>query len=335
MEKLVVNKSGMAYASNGSGGTVTLDTINNLAHGAVACFTEAGALIASGTTGFSEATIWQGNSETGPICMGTIYPREFKYSTSANVAAAVKKMCIGNNVTGESTYSINLPTILVGGTVGGIQIIDLSKRHDDGSRVRNYEEVAIAGETHTQYMARLIAKINADTRKCIASATAVTGPAYTNGVAFVGAAGVNFSVATSGILSNSDIIAYTEVLVAKSSGVTKGYVAGLTTANLQLFAIGANLYSQLRQLELDTNAYIGDQGLTTARGTKIFTLSSRLETGVTYKTVTIECKAPNNISNLIEVTNPISKWTFALASTDTVVSAVLTNLNTVLNAASY
>lgn len=335
MEKLIVNYSGGAYADNGAAGTVTLDTINALVHNTVALFAEDGTLIVHDTTGFNEATVWQGNSETGPICMGTIYPREFKSVTTADGVSTAKKMCIGTNVTGATTYKLNLPTTLVGGTVGGIQIVDLSKRHEDTSRTRNYEEIAIAGETHTQYMARLIAKINADTKKCIASATAIVATTYTGGVAFVGSIDIDFSVNTSGILANADVIAYTEVLVAKSAGVVKGYLSSLTSANLQLFNMGANTYAQLLKLEQDTNAYLGDQGLITARGNKIFKLASRLTPGVTYKTITMQCKTPNNISNLIEVTNPVTTWTFAIEHTDTVLTEVLVQVGTVLNTASY
>jgi len=339
MEKLVVNKATLAYADNGAAGTVTLDTINALAHGGIACFDETGALIASGTTGFNEATIWQGNSETGPICMGTIYPREFSYATSAAAAAAVKKMAIGNNVAGGSpthVLGLNLPATLTTGMVGGIQIVNLSKRHDDSTRYQLFEEVAITGDTATTYMARLIARITASTTKCIASCAAITGAIYTNGVAFVGNALTNFSINGTGILSGADVVGYQEVLVARSAGgPAKGYVAALTGTNVQAYGEGKNTLLMLQDLEKETNVYLGDQGLITARGNKIFKLASRLESGVSYKTVTIHCKAPNNISELIEVTNPLNKWTFALATADSVVSAVLANLNTVLGAASY
>lgn len=326
MEKLIVNASGMAYADNGAAGTVTIDTITSLSHGAIAIFTEDGTLFdASTATAPAELNVYQGNSYAKPVLIGTLYPREFKYATSAYAAAAAKVMHMGTHSTNGTTYNLNMPSTLVEGTTGGINIVNLSKPHEDTRRYHNYEEVVRSGDTITTFMTRLLARITADTNKCIASVLAIASSSVTNGVRFTGKSLVDFTVYGTGILENADVIEYNNIVLAKSAGLTKGYLS--LTTNMTAFSNGKNTLAMLQQLERDTNVYLGDNGKDTERGNELFKLPSRLES-INYKTFTLACKTPPNMGGLVEPNNFENTFTFAIKSDDTVVSAVIANVNT-------
>jgi hypothetical protein len=340
MEKLVINKSGVGHQ------TVAYTALASLADGAIVFYADNAGKTQLTDTGGSiteEIEVWEGCTETGPIFHGKLHARGFRYGGKVvTAAAATKVMALGNNNSGTNVYALNPPSTLTAGDVGGITTVNMMKRHDDQSRYRAYEEILVTGDTITTFMTRLIAKINADTNtnKVVATATAIdNGAAVTNGVTLAGIALTDFSAYGTGILANADVIEKTggstlNVIKAGSSTVTTGWKTGQTTTNLTTFTIGTGTYAQLRELELDTNPYLGDQGLTTVRGTDIFTLPSRLDTTTGYTVFTMECWTPN-MNNLIEQNNSSIKFTFAVKASDSGVVAVLDNIAAILLAKAY
>jgi len=336
MEKLVVVKSGVIYGYDGGSGTTIADRtdISTLADGALALFSEGGTLLLANTatTAYNEVQIYEGRTAGGPIYHGTIFPREFKVIKSTYAAAATKIVGLGNNVADETTYSTYLPSTLTVGTVATIQIIDKSKRHDDTSRYHNYETTVVTGDTHTTLMARLIAKINADTKSCITSCAAITLSGVTNGVLFTGKTLVDFSVNGQGILANADQLEYKDVVW--SNHVTKGYTTGLT-GGVVAFSTGINTTEKMLQAEADANVGLGQINVDTVRNNSLFTLPSRLVAGVNYLVYEVSCKSPNNMGGLIEADNFTNHYQIAVDADDSAIITILDAIFAIMVAQSY
>jgi hypothetical protein len=336
MEKLVVCKSGVVYGYDGGSGTTIADRtdIATLVDGALALFSEGGTLLLANTatTAYNEVQIYEGRTAGGPIYHGTLYPREFKFVKSTYAAAATKVVGLGNNVTDETTYSLNLPATLTVGTVAGIQIIDKSKRHDDNSRYHNYEVTVATGDTHTSLMTRLIAKINADTKRCIASCAAITLTSVTNGVLFTGNTLVDFSVNGQGILVNADQLEYTDVVW--SATIAQGYTSGLT-GGVVAFTKGRNTTAQMLAEEAATNVGFGDTKVDTVRNNSLFTLPSRLQAGINYLMYEVSCKSPNNMGGLIEADNFTNNYQIVVDADDSAIITIIDAIFAIMVAQSY
>lgn len=129
-------------------------------------------------------------------------------------AAPVKKIStVGNTTDGGTTYSYNLPT-LAEGQVAGITIIDSSKQAGVFAAQRDYTYVLTAADAASAATAKasitaaLVAKINADTLRCVDAAVAYTNA--TDGVKLTAkTAGINFEIAPIGILKSTSIVAGT------------------------------------------------------------------------------------------------------------------------------
>lgn len=317
MEKLIVcSDSTYANGVSASADLNVSNAITGLANGALAFYTDSGALFKHGdslTNAVKHIKVFLGNTY-GAMFMGNIYPREYKYSLSAYTAPAAKVMSIGNHTAGGTTYGLNLPTTLVVGTIGRIQIVDLNKRFDDLTRYHNYEQIVRTGDTATTFMTALLAKITNDTNKCVASVASILTSAVCVGVLVTGNVGTNFAINCSGILENADVLKYKEIIVAKTAGITKGYSAGLTSPLVE-YNEGTGTYTQMLALEKATNPTLGSQGLTTERGNDIFSLPSRLS-NTTWTLQMMSCKVPNE-EQLIGQDNFTNIFTFATVSTVT------------------
>jgi len=335
MEKLIVVKSGVVYGYDGSGTIADRTDISTLANGALALFGEDGTLLLANTatTAYNEVDIFEGRTAGGPIFHGTLYPREFKVIKSTYAAAATKITGLGNNVNDATTYDLYLPSTLVVGSVAGIQIIDKSKRHDDTSRYHNYETTVVSGDTNTTLMTRLLAKITADTNKCIASVAQITTSSVCTGVLFTGKSLVDFAAIGTGILANADQLEYTEVV--KSSHVTKGYTSGLT-GGVVAFSTGKNTTAKMLAAENETNVGLGDNGgVDTIRNNDLFTLPSRLEAGVNYLVYELSCKSPNNMGGLVEADNFTNTYQLAVDADDSAIITILDAIFAIMVAQSY
>lgn len=337
MEKLIVNKSGVIYGYDGGSATTVADLtdVATLADGAIGLFTPAGVLClaATGTATYDSLGVYQGSSEAGPIFMGTLYPRRFSFYKSAVYAAAATKIAgLGNNVADETTYDLFLPATLTVGTVAGIQLIDKSKRHEDNSRYHNYEAQVVTGDTHTTLMARLLAKITADTNKPIASVAAIALSGVTNGVLATGKTLVDFSMIGTGILANADQLEYKDII--KSNHLTEGYTSGLT-GGVVAYSAGNTTTANMLALEKATNPGLGENGHLTSRENDLFTLSSRLVAGVNYLTYYVQCMAPNTNGGLVDADNFLNTFIFVVDGDDSALITILDAIFAILVAQSY
>jgi hypothetical protein len=337
MKKLVVVKSGTIYGYDGGSGTTIADRsdISTLADGALALFGEDGTLLTASTltTAYNEVAIHEGRTE-GSIFHGNLYPREFKVIKSTYAAAVAKIVALGSNAAEGTTYGLNLPAVLVVGSVGGLQIIDKSKRHDDNSRYHNYETTVKSGDTITTFFTRLLGKVTADTKKCIASVVGLTTSSVSCGALFTGNALIDFCVLGTGILANADQLEYTNVVKAGTAGITKGYLSTLTVG-VRAFTMGKNTTAQMLDCEYNTNVGLGDIKHLTERSNQIFSLPSRLEPGVNYLTYFLSCKSPDNMGGLIEADNFTNSYCIAVDADDSAIITILDAIFAIMVAQSY
>jgi len=343
MEKLIVVKSGVAYGYDGGSGTTIANRAdintgtNNLADGALALFGEDGTLLLANTatTAYNEVDIFEGRTAGGPIFHGTLYPREFKVIKSTYAASAVKIAALGSNAAEGTTYGLNFPSTLVVGSTAGIQIIDKSKRHDDNSRLKIYDTQVRTGDTATAVFTRILAKITADTKKCIASVAGLTTSSVSCGALFTGKTLVDFSVSGTGILANADQLEYKDIVYAGTVGVTKGYASGLT-AGLQAFTTGKNTTVQMIEAEKDAAPGYGSiGGVDTIRNNSLYTLPTRLEAGINYLVYELSCKSPNNMGGLIEADNFTNTYQLAVDADDSAIITILDAIFAIMVAQSY
>lgn len=311
MEKLIIAKHAN-YGVTGAGAAVTIDTIDSLADGCIALFTQDGDLIASGGTpsGLTEIQVFEGNANCGVIRMGSIYPRKLTYAINAGELITAKKMVFGSNVGNGTTYKLNFPATLTVGSTVGITVVNLEMPHENTKRVQNVEVSVVEDDTVTTVLTRLIAAIAAKADRHISTLLPIVNGTDIVGLQVVGFAGINFNVIGTGLLSNADCLAYKEVVVAKTTGVTRGWLSTLTTG-LAPFSPGVNTLQKLKELEAETNVGIGQTNIPAFRNVEHFTLPSRLDDTSIFTTVTVNCATPSNIPGIITPDTTLYKYTFA------------------------
>ena len=251
----IIAKGSVAYAAKTGGGTITgFDELNLLVDGAIAFIDQSGTLIAgdASTITGDMVTLAMGTSK-GSILSSPMNRHTTTYAKTAYAAAGKKTMFIGN-FENTATYKVNLPTVVTGDEAI-VELTDLKKPIENTSRVVTITVVMKGAETPTQVLAAVNAAINADYRAKTFVASTIVGTTY--GIKLEGLTVDNdFFVNTYGILKNADILAYKQVVRAGTTGVTAGYVVGLTTP--LPFNAGTGLATHMSQIEADASVYHGN-----------------------------------------------------------------------------
>ncbi len=211
MEKTLIVKAGIAYAAKVGGGTIAdVSEINSLAEGALAFFTEDGALIPlAGPVPVVDNVFAAVGMPTGYnfIKTGRISRDAVAYEQKTHVHAQAKIMVIGADTAPAGGYgSFNLPATLAVGDTMGIWLYDGTKQFYDETRKKHYEVVATIGSSFNSMLTALAAKINADT-DAVADVTVLSDatPDVIGLVFTAHTAGNSFDAIPDGLLINSDI----------------------------------------------------------------------------------------------------------------------------------
>lgn len=121
----------------------------------------------------------------------------------AAVAGTARVIFIGNQTSGGTTYSLNLPT-LNEGDIAGIDVRDAEIPAGSLKATKSYEYQIKAGDTSANIVAALIAKVNADASRIVNAAVAYSNA--TDGFKLTGiTAGKKFVVSPTGVLKSSSI----------------------------------------------------------------------------------------------------------------------------------
>lgn len=210
MERSMIVKAGVAYAAKIGGGTIaSVSEINLLTEGALAFFTEEGALVPlAGPVPVVENVYAAIGMPTGtnPLITGRISRDKVEYELKTHVHAQAKIMVFGNDTAGAGGYgSLNLPATLAIGDTVGIWVYDLKKPMWDETRKKSYEVAATVGSTFNSILTALVAKINAHTAGKATAATILTVGGDVEGITLTAkTAGDNFEAISFGLIINAD-----------------------------------------------------------------------------------------------------------------------------------
>ena len=184
----------------------------------------------------------------------------------AAVAAVAKVVFVGNQTSGGTTYSLNLPT-LAAGDLAGVTVIDTSKPVGTLRRERSYTYEVKSGDNAAAIVAALIALINADSHRIVNAAVAYSGA--TDGFKLTGStAGVNFEVAPIGVFRSADI-------------TTAGAGTAVTTAQ--------GSAAQIKDLE---KFDMVERGLDDARQSEVIIWASDVNTAKSYDQLVVINQEP-------------------------------------------
>jgi hypothetical protein len=312
MRQIFVTKSTVDYGLSTSTGDIAgMNELDKLENGALVCLDADGAFVDDANPAITTSGIYFALGRTGlpPVISPLIDIASLNYEKSAYVAPVAKIMVLGTNVSGETTYGLNLPSSFTVGTEAGIHIVDASKSHGDTSRYHDFTTNVRSGETATTLMARLLALVNADNFVTMASIEAGKGYSLT-----ADTAGKEFSVNCSGILEYADVLGYKEVVYAGTAGVASGDTQGLTTV-VRANVFGVGTYAEIAALEADYSTEMGNTGLQ-QRGVALYTGSFGAVSGGTYTTYKLTWQAPGH-NVLMPENNPIQLLVIAIPSGET------------------
>lgn len=217
-----------AYAS----GITSINDINSLADGSIACIEDHGALVdalAPAPTG-DYVRFYLGRTTYGVYRSCLVARRNFKYDKTSYSAPVAKIIQLGSEGA-NTTPDLNMTTVAAG-VMYTIQIIDLEKDVYDNTRNHIFSYTAIAGDTNVTVITDLVAQINADTYcPCTATDSSAGGPPYTDcGITLTGRSysatlgfvnGHKFGVSCMDGLLNANIVE------AKNNSGTSALVNGL------------------------------------------------------------------------------------------------------------
>ena len=213
MNKILIAKSGLAYAAKIGGGAITtINDINSLDNGAIAVFTDKNELV----TTVNVATILNDKKGifmavgSGDVTKGSTLARVSNrlgtnYDKKAYIAPVRQKKFIGYD---GAVGALNLPT-LIAGAEAFIKITDVSSTAVTlgapyGREIKNYSYVLKTGDTDTIIVNNLVTAINADPDSIVVAA--VVGVTPNLGISLVTKLdGQVFTIGLDGILGNATI----------------------------------------------------------------------------------------------------------------------------------
>lgn len=283
----IIAKTGVPYGAKTGGGTITgMDQLDLLVDGAIAFIDQDSGLITAVAPQVDGVlvNVAMGTSK-GSVLSSPIYKKTAAFTKTVTSPAAKKSMYIGSEST--ITYKLNLPATIVAGDEAIVELTNWKKPIENTSRVVTITVVMKGGETPTQVITAVAAAINADYRAkkfVLASASGIIGIK-------VEALTVDndFFVAGYGILENADILAYQNVVNAGTTGVVKGYTAGLTIP--VAFTPGVGLSTQMSKVEADASVYHGNINSEMYEN-YLWSVPTGVVAGVTYTQYYIEFTAP-------------------------------------------
>lgn len=207
MKHLFIAKDAI-YASKIGGGVISgIAEVTSLADGAIAFFTEAGALITVANVAAYTGTKTYLGVGTGAVATGAklsiMIDRTVSYKQkSAYIAPVLQRSFVGND---GSTGALNFPGTLVPGSIAEILVVDTNVPVNNTIEAKKfrYQYVVRVGDTNAIIVTALIAKINADVDR-IVSATVVGSQVGIQLDSLV--TGGTFTVGTAEILADADII---------------------------------------------------------------------------------------------------------------------------------
>lgn len=324
MEQIIIAKAGVAYGAKVGGGTVSnMQDAVNLVEGGIAVFTENGALVASDATSVAKDSLIFAVKRSGDLKLSfPIYREGYTKSEVAYAAPTAKIVAIGSNTNAGTTYNLNAPSTLVAGQDAVVVLTNLELNHDDQRRTMPYVEPVVSGDTIITVMARLLARVNADTKKLATMSKIDT--TNSDGYLFTGTAGVNFSVACEGILANADVLEVNEIVHAGTAGVNPGYVSSLT--NLAAHSKGVGTAAQIAEAEDEASVR---EGNTKERGwkTDVYTQPSAVVAGETYNQIIVSSTRPND--NVLIPRLPLRKQVHLVIPESDDNYAIMQNITTV------
>jgi hypothetical protein len=317
MRQLFITKGVIAYGLSTAGGTIAGgNVINLLADGAIAALHADGSLVDGTTPAITESSVYfaLGRTSLGALVSPLIDTASMAYKKTAYSAPVAEVMAVGNVVAGATTYSLNLPSQPVAGTVATLTVVDETKPFYDRTRAYTYEYRVVASSSPAIVQAGLIAKINAHAGRVV-NAAEVDSTNHNGFKLTAITAGKKFNIYCGGILSSADVLGYNEVVVAGTPGISA------TTTVVVANRVGTGLATEIALMEQDYSTEYGNIGLQD-RGVSMFTSPARTVAGATYTQYFITWTKPND-NPLIPKANMTQLLVIAVVSTDSVLIGIL------------
>jgi len=320
METIIIAKAGVTYG----GGVDKLSAAIDMTEGAVGVFDESGALIAGDATEVTGDSLTFAVKRANDVKISfPIYKDGFAKSSIVYSAAAAKKVAIGSNANAGTTYNLNIPSTIVEGQSAIVTLIDKSLPEYNITRMKMYEAPVIDGDTAITVMARLLAKVNADTNRVATMSKIDT--TNSDGYIFTAVtAGKDFAVNCGGILENADVLEHTEIVHAGTAGITAGTVSALT--NLVTHSEGFGLATQIAEAERDASTREGNNNYP-GWSTNLYTQDSLVVAGETYNQAIVSSNRPND--NILIPRQPLRKQVHIVIPENDANWAILANILTV------
>lgn len=212
MKQLLV-VSNDTYANGLTAGTTMLSGISDLAMGAFCLFDKdpdsanydksVDLAAASAVTTLPKVFVIANKGNNGIKITSPIVAANARATNVVATAGTAKVVTVGNQSSGGTTYSYNLPT-LEAGQIFGITVINPDKPVGSIGFQKDYTIDVSSTDTMATLQAALIAKVNVDTNKIVTAAIGYS--LATDGMMFTGAPGKNFMIAPIGILRNANIV---------------------------------------------------------------------------------------------------------------------------------
>jgi hypothetical protein len=213
MNKILIAKSGLAYAAKIGGGVIAnVYDINSLDNGAIAVFTDKNELVTTTNVGTIlndkkgiYIAVGTGDVTKGSLLSNVGHRLGTNYDKKAYIAPVRMKKFIGYD---GAVGALNFPT-LVAGLEASIKITDTSSTAVTlgapySTEIKNYSYVTKTGDTDTIIINALVTAINADLNSLVVAAVIGTTPNL--GISLVTKLdGQVFNIALDGILGSSTI----------------------------------------------------------------------------------------------------------------------------------
>ena len=304
------------YAQGLTAGTSTLADVGSLALGAFALFDKdpksstynvcIDLAASSAPTTLPSKFVIASMSNNGLKLTPVLTRDKFKSAYLAAVAAVAKIVFIGNQASGGTTYSLNLPT-LSEGDLASITVINVEKPLGTLQREKTYTYEVKAGDDAGDIVAGLIAIVNADTNRIVNAAVAYANA--TDGFKLTAiTAGKNFQVGIGGVLRNANV-------TDQADGVEN--------------TVGQGTPAQIKDLE---KFDMVERGLDNGVMTELVSWTSDVNNAKTYNVLTLSGIQPN-ARPFEGGVNEESSYTFAvqsdLAASDSTTNATKKAIKTI------
>ena len=258
MNNFVVLATGAYGLNDSSTPVLTIDLVNTLAKGSIAFFDQDSGSVIDQVSDITSSTkrivlayrdaAMDTLRVTSPIVRKNLraFIRPYGYGS-------IKRMCLGSNTDGGTTYGLHIPPTILAGDEYGVLItnIDLPIGHNDREVSCMY--IAGHGETQETVVKGIVAEINASSK---AAATAIIpDPTNYNGISFQSKVdnslnkAYNFSVSPLEMLRDADILEFQNVIRTNSPGTTAGPNLSLTLGLVRYNEGIGNPYQVINELK--------------------------------------------------------------------------------------